>query len=430
MTSQLVGGGIPPAVSASQPRRQLGLSGGVVVFTLTVVPLSGLAAGVFGQLRIASFSATAIVGAFTGLVSWTLVTMHRHIPASAGRVTVAFMAFLTACAGSAILGSVTRQGVQYLLVLVAMIGAVVLGAAVGGRLVNAFEDVIARCIRLTSMVLIAALAASRLAANVNVDPRPSAIVAVIGLGWFLAEYRAGRKQALCWAFALLIAIALSLSRSALVAGFILITGTLIVALPRQRLRGVIIGILLITVGYWAITSWAPLHDRFFSGDLSLSVGGVRVNTEGRTYVWGTLWSEVPNDLVLGHGPGAASARSAALDPAFDQPHNDYLRLVYDFGVVGIVLFAWFTLRIARLLQRARQKRPRSTAPLAALYAGLGILMIMITDNPLDYPFVMIPFGALVGLGLGAGVSRATDSLSESSMTGAYTPMQGLPRRVE
>jgi hypothetical protein len=77
MTSQLVGGGIPSAVSASQPRRQLGLSGGVVVFTLTVVPLSGLAAGVFGQLRIASFSATASVGAFTGLATMTHETFNR-----------------------------------------------------------------------------------------------------------------------------------------------------------------------------------------------------------------------------------------------------------------------------------------------------------------------------------------------------------------
>jgi hypothetical protein len=27
--------------------------------------------------------------------------------------------------------------------------------------------------------------------------------------------------------------------------------------------------------------------------------------------------------------------------------------------------------------------------------------MMVTDNPLDYPFVMIPLVALIGLGLGA-----------------------------
>jgi hypothetical protein len=408
MTSWLVGNPTPPAGAASPSRPQLGLSGKVVVFIFVVVPLLGISAtfaagGSGSQLRIASFSTTAIAAAFAGLLSWTLVAMHRRVPASVGRVMAVFMAFLLACAGSAVLGTVTRQGIQYISVLVAAVGAVALGAIVRARLGKALDDLVARCVRFTSMVLIVAFVTKAAGAHVDVAPQVSSIVALVDIGWFLAEHRAGRKHAVWWALALLIAIALSLSRSALAAGSIVVVGAMIAAPPRRRLRSLIVGVLLISAGYWAITSWAPLHDKFFTGDLSLSAGGVTVNAEGRVEVWRVLWSEVPNAWLLGHGPGAASARSVQIEPAFDQPHNDYLRLIYDFGVVGTALFAWFTLRVARLLKRAMRIGPPSIAPLAARTAGLAILIVMITDNPLDYPFVMIPLGALVGLGLGAGV---------------------------
>ena len=63
-------------------------------------------------------------------------------------------------------------------------------------------------------------------------------------------------------------------------------------------------------------------------------------------------------------------------------------------------------RSARLLRQA-SKRSREFLPaVAALNAGLAVLIVMATDNPLDYPVVMIPLGALIGLGLGnTGPSR-------------------------
>jgi len=348
-------------------------------------------------------------------MSWTLVAMERRVPAAAGRVIAVFMAFILACIGSALLGTVTRQGTQYISVLIAAVGAMALSAMVRARLGKALDYLIARCVRFTSIVLIAALVASAGGAHLGVAPQVSSIVALIGLGWFLAEYRTHHKHAVWWALALLIAIGLSLSRTALAAGSIAFVGTMIAVPPRYRIRSFIVGLLLLSAGIWAVTSWAPLHNKFFTGDLSLSAGGLTVNAEGRTQVWHVLWSEVPNAWLLGHGPGAASARSVVIEPAFDQPHNDYLRLIYDFGVVGTALFGWFTLRIARLLKRAKRIGTSSIAPLAARTAGLAILIVMITDNPLDYPFVMIPLGALVGFGLGAATSRGIDSQSEPSI---------------
>jgi O-antigen ligase len=130
------------------------------------------------------------------------------------------------------------------------------------------------------------------------------------------------------------------------------------------------------------------------------VGDVKINTEGRSEVWSVLWSGVQNEPLIGHGPGAASARSVLVDPAFDHPHNDYLLILYDFGAIGIAVLAWFTMSSAKLLQQARKRSRGSIAALAALNAGFAVLIVMATDNPLDYPFVMIPLGALIGVGLG------------------------------
>jgi O-antigen ligase len=392
------------------PRRvRLHLGGKVIVFIFTVVAMSGITvvalAGAVANLRIASFSATAIVGVAAGLASWTLVALYGRVPTSAARVASAFAAFGIALLASALLGTVTRQGIQFIQVFVSALGALLLAAAVRRSLGDVLDARIGQCVRLTSMILIGAAVASAAGMNIDVSPRTSAIVALIGMGWFLAEYRNGRRHALLWAIATLVAVVLSLSRSALFAGFAILSVTLIAASPRHRLRNTVFAFLLLASGYAAITSWAPLHDRFFQGDVTLDVGGLKVNSEGRTHVWDVLWSEVPDDALFGHGPGAASARSFALDPAFDQPHNDYLRLLYDFGVVGCALLAWCAVRITRGLRRAKANGDLTLAARAAGLAGLAMLIVMITDNPLDYPFVMIPLGALIGVALGSAVSR-------------------------
>jgi O-antigen ligase len=69
-----------------------------------------------------------------------------------------------------------------------------------------------------------------------------------------------------------------------------------------------------------------------------------------------LWSEVPDESLdrtwtrSGFGSFTLGGR------AFDHPHNDYLRILYDFGVVGLGLLLWFALRNARRLRQARSSR--------------------------------------------------------------------------
>jgi hypothetical protein len=97
----------------------------------------------------------------------------------------------------------------------------------------------------------------------------------------------------------------------------------------------------------------------------------------------------------------------------DQPLNDYLRLLHDFGVIGLLTWLWAMTRVIRRLRRrvfvgasraARAARDVDRRPVrglawAALAATGAIGFTMLTDNPIVYSFVMLPLGVLIGAGL-------------------------------
>lgn len=371
----------------------LGLAGFFVAFIFTAVALSG-AVNIF---RVASVSYTAVVAAITGVVDLTLVLHYNRVPRSAARVAAPFLAFLAWMFGTLIINGTTRQGVQFLTVEIAFVSALLLASTAhlvtGGHL----DIVVARCIRFTTVVLIGL---ETLGAKQFGGGRGGVMVSLLCLSWFLAEFRLGNRRSGWWSLATLLGIGISLSRTAIIAGLVLFALTMLLVPGKRRIRNAALCVLVVAAGAWAVTSWAPLRDRFTQGDLSASVAGIKINTEGRTQVWDVLWAGVQNEPLIGHGPGSASALSVSLDPAFDNPHNDYLRLLYDFGIVGLVLFAWFATRITRLLRHVRKRSSDFIPAAAGLNAGLAILILMATDNPLDYAFVMIPLGAMFGLGLG------------------------------
>lgn len=383
--------------SGPQARPPLGLAGVVVVCMFTVVALSGAV----NDFRIASVSYTAIIAAFTGLISFTLVLLYNRVPRPAASAAVAFVTFVAWCLAGVVLNGATRQGLQFITVQVSFVCALLLASTARRVIGESFDRTIAGAMRFTTVALIVSEVYGATFTSFNVGGRVSAIVALIGLGWFLAEYRVGARSSIWWALATTFGLAASLSRAALFAGFIIFVVTLFSAQDKHRLRNATLGVLLVLAGYWGVTSWAPLRDRFSEGDVSLSVAGININAEGRTEIWGVLWSDVQHEPVVGHGPGAGSARAFALSTAFDQPHNDFLRVLYDFGFVGLGLLVWFGVRTARLLRYIRKRAPDTVPALAALNAGAAVLIVMVTDNPLDYPVVMIPLGALIGLGLGS-----------------------------
>jgi O-antigen ligase len=252
--------------------------------------------------------------------------------------------------------------------------------------------------RRISIVLGILVAAQSLLGVEIYGPRSAALVLVVLIGITLAL---PKRTWLDWAlpFFLFAACALTLSRTALFVSAILLPLSLVFTARRNGLFKVVFAAIPIYyIMYVLVTSWAPLRDRFMKGDAAYSVGGFNLNTSGRTVLWEMTvdsWQEAP---LTGKGPGSASALISAKFDNISHPHNDYLRILHDFGLIGFLPFVagllmllWMVGRRARTLQGPVHK--------AAALALLGVIGVATTDNVFVYPFVMLPVGVLIGLSL-------------------------------
>ncbi len=108
------------------------------------------------------------------------------------------------------------------------------------------------------------------------------------------------------------------------------------------------------------------------------------------------------------GSGLGNAQEVTLRYSTNliaQPHNDYLRLLVDQGVVGAVLLTVGLLVIARRsLRLAVRDAQHRALHVAALSATLGLMGCMLTDNPMVYIFVMMPTAVILGASIGVGRS--------------------------
>ena len=159
--------------------------------------------------------------------------------------------------------------------------------------------------------------------------------------------------------------------------------------------------------------YRPLQRAMFRGDRAYSVLGVTINTSGRMGLYQTLLPGIADEPVIGHGAGAAALEVARRVKTVVQPHNDYLRLLYDTGSVGLILWivmyvgTWWTL--ARWYVRRGREMEAQMQPLGgdwllvACCAVVGVGVLALFDNVFVYPHIMFPLGVLTGLGMGTMV---------------------------
>lgn len=195
-------------------------------------------------------------------------------------------------------------------------------------------------------------------------------------------------------------IALSLSRTATV---IAIAMLMFLALRAKKglklLASLVMAFAAGGFAYWLFNFYEPFRERFLEGDGGATVGGVELNTSGRAVLWDITYKSSQEAPVFGHGPGSASALITPLFRNIGHPHNEYLRVLHDFGWVGLVLFG---LGMVMLLTRIAARIRRSQNPIhwSALLSLVAVLSAAITDNVIVYPFIMLPLGLIVGASLG------------------------------
>lgn len=108
-----------------------------------------------------------------------------------------------------------------------------------------------------------------------------------------------------------------------------------------------------------------------------------LDLSGRAELWPAVMERCEGAWVLGSGVGSSSVFAHDFRPTASEPHNEYLRLMCDNGVVGSAAFALFLvmigIRAVRTIARTNLSVPSATATLQLL---LALLLFGITDIPL------------------------------------------------
>ena len=304
----------------------------------------------------------------------------------------------------------TQLGLQNLTVLTGFVGLVLLSSRVSH---NSFQDarqighLLARSVWLAAAFFLLGLLARGRDANLlfSMGHRAFPLFALIPLAWYLAIWRYGARSSLGASLVIVGLILASLARTALAAAL----GLFVAAQLRSGLRirwGRLIrwGMLVGGILYLLVFYYEPLRTRFFQLDTSFRVGEIAINVMGRGTMWRAAWDSFQGSPWIGKGSGSVSpVVMAAAQQA--HPHNDYLRILHDYGLVGFGLWMLGISRMWWILWKAWRKANlwqllEAPIHLAALLGLTVILLTMITDNTLAYTFVMFPLAILLGLSLG------------------------------
>ncbi len=183
-----------------------------------------------------------------------------------------------------------------------------------------------------------------------------------------------KRREYLWVLAVSIAAMGTGSRSAFLA-FVMLS---FISLRMMREKPVRPIDLIVTFGIVAVTYGVIIAQN--SGGWSWQDAESR--TSMSTMRWRVaFWREIltslnPYALLIGNGLGSADVMfGAAYETGIFPPHNDYIRLLYDSGVIGLVLFAGVIVTMLRILHKAVQREQ-------AVYVNfyLTILIFSLTDN--------------------------------------------------
>jgi O-antigen ligase len=230
--------------------------------------------------------------------------------------------------------------------------------------------------------------------------------------YFAARYVFGDRKGLRWWTILAAIPVIAVTRTAIAVNGLTLPLTFA---PLATLKRVIILFLIIIIGIGIFYSPRVQKKMFFSGRgtlVDVKWENQDFVTTGRSYMWSKMWEKIDEQPLLGSGANASESFISKLTRGLKHPHNDWLRLLFDFGYVGVVIFA-LTL-LMQILHAYRLAR-RTVGDVSMLfYAGassfLSFILFMFTDNIILYAAF---FGNLQFMILGlAYAARATAAEEE------------------
>ncbi len=157
--------------------------------------------------------------------------------------------------------------------------------------------------------------------------------------------------------------------------------------------------------------YTPTFQKHFFAGGSGNIGDLasgKVDDLGRLEAWEQTWYQAVDTPLIGRGVGSIHAFVDSIWVDTDQIHNDYLRLFYEVGLLGLTLFlsvaGW---QLLTLRKRIAETRGIARTALAASYLGFCALLITcITDNTITYNlFYTDPLFAMLGSAYGLLASQ-------------------------
>jgi len=169
--------------------------------------------------------------------------------------------------------------------------------------------------------------------------------------------------------------------------------------PRRKWQ--VVGSLILAglTAFYAITHIPVLQQRFFfTEDWEPSMGLTAVNTAGRKLMWPAVFASATQKPYMGRGLGTARLVTGRLfagkkDVEEYPPHNEYLQVFHDLGIVGLglIVIAWGNVFWTQWRSWKSHSDPLVKKwGMASILAIGSLLVSSVTDNTMHYPIVMVP----------------------------------------
>ena len=212
----------------------------------------------------------------------------------------------------------------------------------------------------------------------------------------------------------LVATAVSLKRTAFIAvSFGLITYAIIKHFLniRAKRNSIISVIIIIAISAIAIYSYDVVSEKYHF-DLQQRFQSLLIDGgSGRDAIYkGVIDLQLKSsvfDWVFGHGQGAVASKS----PDELTAHDDFLEVLYDYGIIGLLLYVGIYIQLVRQLMRMLSNTSDLAAPFAAS------IMMFIVISLFSHLLIYLTYFYL--LCLFWGISIAEYEISQKQMAGLY-----------
>lgn len=217
---------------------------------------------------------------------------------------------------------------------------------------------------------------------------------------FATEYSFGRRSSLGWWGVMQLVPLVAFTRTGMIASAL----TFPLCFGPIKFGKRVLSLALIGASGLLIFFTPRMQTRMFysgSGTISeMSLDNPNFATGGRSTMWPEFAQEIEKKPWLGHGANASEHLAMVLAEGIEHPHNDWLRLLYDYGYVGAILFGLTLLaQVIHTFRAGRGAQGLTKVLFVCAVSSFVVLSVfMLTDNIVLYAafFGNLQF-ALLGL---------------------------------